>query len=86
MLNSTENVAIKPPEAARGEDILAGYRTDAIDQLTRLREMLNGPDLLTIPDMEAFHLSACCELCRQKVVNYFNLRNAIAEARVKEAN
>lgn len=64
------------------DDILADCRTDAMEQLSRLRELLYDLELQSIPDMEMFHLSACCELCRQKVNSYFNLRNRVAESRV----
>lgn len=78
-----EIVAGIPPEAEQEDDILTGYRADALGQLNRLREMLYDRDLHTIPDMEMFHLSACCELARQKVADYFNLRNRLTETRIK---
>lgn|GEM_PF-3808898 len=80
-----EIVAGIPPEADTvSEDILAHYRADAIAQLIRLREMLTGMDLPTSPDMQLFHISACAELARQKVVDYYEKRNRAAAVRVQE--
>lgn len=64
--------------------ILEGYRANAVAQLDRLRELLSELDLRTAPDMELFHLSACCELARQEVVHYLHLRNGAAAGRVQE--
>jgi len=66
------------------QGILAGYWADAVEQLSRLRELLAEVDLQTISDMELFHLSACCEMARQKVSHYFYLRNGRAAARIQE--
>jgi len=62
---------------------LAGYRRDAIEQIAGLGEMLAAIDLGTAPDMELFHVSACAELARQKMAHYFDLRNRVAEGRIK---
>lgn len=66
------------------DDILAHYRADAIAQLIRLREMLAEMDMQTSPDMQLFHISACAELARQKVVDYYAKRNRAAACRVQE--
>ena len=64
------------------QGILEGYRQNALEQLNRLRELLYDRELHTMPDMEMFHLSACCELARREVMHYFNLRNGAAAGRV----
>jgi hypothetical protein len=66
------------------DDILAHYRADAIAQLLRLREMLTEMDLQTSPDMQLFHIAACAELARNKMVDYYEKRNRAAAGRVKE--
>jgi len=70
---------------AVSEDILAHYRADAIAQMLRLREMLTEMDLQTSPDMQLFHITACAELARKKVVDYYEKRNRAAAGRVQEA-
>lgn len=77
-----EIVASIPPDVDQGEEILAGYRADAMAQLDRLYELFRGLDNHNMSDLEMFHLSAGCELARQKVIAYFNLRNRMAEARI----
>lgn len=67
-----------------GQSILDGYRQNALEQLNRLRELLHDRELHTMPDIEMFHLSACCELARQQVMHYFNLRNSAAASSVQE--
>lgn len=59
-------------------EIERGYRKDAVEQLITLRDLLSERDLQTIPDMELFHLSACCEMGREGVYKYFKMRNSRA--------
>jgi hypothetical protein len=66
------------------DDVLAGYRTDAVAQYARLRELICETDLQTAPDMVLFHLSACAELARTKMEFYFDMRNRAAEGRAQE--
>lgn len=65
---------IKPPQSPE-EEIVQGYRADAIEQGRLLARMITDQDLHTAPDMTLFHLSACAEQFSGKVHHYFKLRN-----------
>jgi len=67
------------------DNALAGYRRDAVEQVATLGEMLAKLDLGLAPDQELFHVAACAELARQQMEHYFDLRNRVAEARLKAA-